>query len=123
MLVGTSGWSYAGWRGPFHPAALARKNWLAWYGAQFATTEINGSFYRTPWLEAVQAWRDGTPPGFVFAWKASTFITHWKRLNETSANSIALMETRLKVLGPKLGRSCSSCRRGSKSIASASAGS
>jgi uncharacterized protein YecE (DUF72 family) len=80
-----------------------QKNWLAWYGTQFPTTEINGSFYRAPSLEAVQAWRDGTPPGFDFAWKASKFITHWKRLNETSANSIALMETRLKVLGPKLG--------------------
>lgn len=75
-----------------------------------ATTEINGSFYRTPSLEAVQAWRDGTPPDFVFAWKAS-------------ADSIALMEIRLKVLGPKLARSCSSCRRGSKSIATASGGS
>jgi uncharacterized protein YecE (DUF72 family) len=39
----------------------------------------------------------------VFAWKASKFITHWKRLNETSVNSIALLESRLHLLGEKAG--------------------
>jgi len=48
-------------------------------------------------------WRQQTPDGFVFAWKASKFITHWKRLTEKCENSVELMETRLKVLGPKLG--------------------
>ena len=32
-----------------------------------------------------------TGKDFVFAWKASKFITHWKRLSEKSANSLALM--------------------------------
>jgi uncharacterized protein YecE (DUF72 family) len=103
IVVGTSGWTYDGWRGPFYPSGVPKKNWLRWYSAQFPTTEINGSFYRTPSLEAVAAWRDQTPDGFLFAWKASKFITHWKRLTEKCDNSIALMETRLKVLGPKLG--------------------
>jgi uncharacterized protein YecE (DUF72 family) len=53
-------------------------------------------------LEAVQGWRDQTPRAFRFAWKASKFITHWKRLTEKSENSIALMETRLDVLAPKV---------------------
>jgi uncharacterized protein YecE (DUF72 family) len=44
------------------------------------------------------------PAGFCFAWKASKFITHWKRLNpDTCKNSIDLMVTRLKVLGSKAG--------------------
>jgi uncharacterized protein YecE (DUF72 family) len=43
----------------------------------------------------VAAWRDQTPKDFLFAWKASKFITHWKRLSENCANSIELMETRL----------------------------
>jgi uncharacterized protein YecE (DUF72 family) len=103
IVVGTSGWTYDGWRGPFYPKGVPKKNWLRWYSAQFPTTEINGSFYRTPSLEAVEGWRDQTPPGFLFAWKASKFITHWKRLTEKCDNSLALMETRLKVLGPKLG--------------------
>ncbi|HEY2412336.1 MAG TPA: DUF72 domain-containing protein [Pirellulaceae bacterium] len=103
LWIGTSGWTYDGWRGPFYPPDVPKKNWLRWYGEQFRTTEINGSFYRTPSLEAVQAWRETTPDDFVFAWKASKFITHWKRLTANCRNSIELMETRLKVLGPKLG--------------------
>jgi uncharacterized protein YecE (DUF72 family) len=101
--IGTSGWTYDGWRGLFYPRDVAKKRWLAWYAEQFSTTEINGSFYRTPSLEAVKAWRHDTPDDFVFAWKASKFITHWKRLSEKSVNSIELMESRLKVLGPKVG--------------------
>jgi uncharacterized protein YecE (DUF72 family) len=103
VWIGTSGWTYDGWRGAFYPRDVAKKRWLNWYATQFSTTEINGSFYRTPSLEAVQAWRDDTPEAFVFAWKASKFITHWKRLSENCKNSIELMETRLKVLGPKVG--------------------
>ena len=102
-LIGTSGWTYDGWRGPFYPEEAPKKRWLQWYATQFSATEINGSFYRTPSLEAVQAWRDQTPADFRFAWKASKFITHWKRLSEKCKNSLELMETRLKVLGPKLG--------------------
>ena len=103
VAIGTSGWTYDGWRGPFYPRDVAKKNWLAWYARQFPTAEINGSFYRTPSLEAVRGWRDQTPSEFLFAWKASKFITHWKRLTEKCENSIALMETRLKVLSPKVG--------------------
>ena len=102
ILVGTSGWTYDGWRGPFYPRDVPKKEWLAWYATRFPTTEINGSFYRTPSLAAVQAWRDQTPKNFVFAWKASKFITHCKRLSEQSENSIALMETRLVALAPKV---------------------
>jgi uncharacterized protein YecE (DUF72 family) len=102
IWIGTSGWTYDGWRGPFYPEEVAKKDWLAWYGTQFPTTEINGSFYRTPSLEAVRGWREQTPRNFLFAWKASKFITHWKRLTN-SENSVELMVTRLKVLGPKAG--------------------
>jgi uncharacterized protein YecE (DUF72 family) len=103
VWVGTSGWTYDGWRGPFYPKDVSKKHWLRWYGEQFPSTEVNGSFYRTPSLEAVKAWREDTPEKFLFAWKASKFITHWKRLSEKSINSIELMETRLRVLGPKAG--------------------
>src|SRR5262245_46271510 len=103
LWIGTSGWTYDGWRGPFYPEELPKKAWLSWYASRFRTTEINGSFYRTPSLEVVRSWRKVTPKDFVFAWKASKFITHWKRLNDSCANSIALRETRLNVLGRKLG--------------------
>jgi uncharacterized protein YecE (DUF72 family) len=103
VFIGTSGWTYAGWRGPFYPKEVRKKDWLRWYGEQFPTAEVNGSFYRTPSLDAVRDWRDSTPPNFVFAWKASKFITHWKRLSQKSRNSIALMNTRLRALGKKAG--------------------
>jgi uncharacterized protein YecE (DUF72 family) len=103
ILIGTSGWSYASWRGPFFPREVMVKHHLAFYATQFLTAELNGVFYRTPSLEAVRGWRDNTPDDFVFAWKASKFITHWKRLGDNSRNSLALIEQRLRILGPKAG--------------------
>jgi uncharacterized protein YecE (DUF72 family) len=103
VLIGTSGWHYASWKGPFYPSELKPKDRLAFYATQFRTTELNAVFYRTPTVDAVAAWRDQTPADFVFAWKASKFITHWKRLSEHSENSLALLENRLSLLGSKAG--------------------
>jgi uncharacterized protein YecE (DUF72 family) len=103
IWIGTSGWSYDGWRGALYPEKLPKQDWLRYYGTQFSSAEINASFYRTPSEQAVRAWRHDTPRDFLFAWKASKFMTHWKRLLPTCANSIALMQTRLRLLGPKLG--------------------
>jgi uncharacterized protein YecE (DUF72 family) len=103
ILIGTSGWSYASWRGPFFPREVMVKHHLQFYATQFSTAELNGVFYRTPTIEAVRSWRDNTPDDFVFAWKASKFITHWKRLTDKSRNSLALLESRLRILGPKAG--------------------
>ena len=99
--IGTSGWTYDGWRGSFYPNDIPKRCWLQHYASVFSSAEINGSFYRTPSLDAVRGWRENTPADFTYAWKASKFITHWKRLNETCVNSIALMETRLRALGHK----------------------
>ena len=101
LLIGTSGWTYDGWRGSFYPEDIPKRCWLSYYASVFSSVEINGSFYRTPSLEAVRRWRDETPSDFTYAWKASKFITHWKRLTPKCRNSIALMKTRLKALGPE----------------------
>lgn len=103
IWIGTSGWSYDSWRGPFYPPEIPKKRWLAFYGQQFRTAEINSSFYHTPSPEAVRAWREAVPDDFVFAWKASKFISHWKRLGPSCPSSIELMVSRLKVLKPKVG--------------------
>lgn len=102
LQIGTSGWTYLSWQGLFYPKDVPNRAWLSYYAGLFPTTEINASFYRTPALDAVRAWRNSTPDQFTFSWKASRFITHWKRLNENCNTSIALMETRLQALGPKL---------------------
>jgi uncharacterized protein YecE (DUF72 family) len=103
VLIGTSGWHYDSWRGPFFPRGLPLKNQLQYYASQFSTTELNGVFYRTPTPEAVRSWREQTGKDFVFAWKASKFITHWKRLSQNSVNSLELLEDRLSLLGDKVG--------------------
>jgi uncharacterized protein YecE (DUF72 family) len=103
ILIGTSGWHYSSWRGPFFPRELMVKHQLQYYATQFSTTELNGVFYRTPSLESVANWRDTTGDDFVFAWKASKFITHWKRLSDKSRNSLELIEDRLRILGRKAG--------------------
>ena len=77
----------------FVSGGTPQSDWLPFYASRFWTVEINGSFYGTPSLETVQAWHDHTPKGFEFAWKASKFITHWKRLSDKCENSIALMES------------------------------
>ncbi|MBU6462300.1 MAG: DUF72 domain-containing protein [Bradyrhizobium sp.] len=101
--IGTSGWHYDSWRGPFFPKGLPLKHQLQYYASQFDSTELNGVFYRTPTQEAVQSWRDQTGKDFIFTWKASKFITHWKRLSGNSVNSLALLENRLSLLGVKAG--------------------
>jgi uncharacterized protein YecE (DUF72 family) len=103
VLIGTSGWHYDSWRGPFYPAGLPVKSQLQYYSSQFQTAELNGVFYRTPTPDAVGSWRQQTGNGFVFTWKASKFITHWKRLSENAVNSLELMEGRLSLLGHKIG--------------------
>jgi uncharacterized protein YecE (DUF72 family) len=103
VLVGTSGWGYGSWRGPFFPMEVPAKHHLEYYASQFDTVELNGVFYRTPTAESVRRWRDQTGRHFVFAWKASKFISHWKRLSENSISSLQLLDDRLSILGHKVG--------------------
>jgi uncharacterized protein YecE (DUF72 family) len=103
VLIGTSGWHYGSWRGAFFPEGLLLRHQLPYYSSQFQTAELNGVFYRTPTEAAVRGWREMTGHDFVFAWKASKFITHWKRLSENSVNSLALLEDRISLLGDKAG--------------------
>lgn len=100
--IGTSGWHYADWWGPFYPAGLPRKLALAHYATRFDAVELNAPFYRTPSEKAVENWESSTPEGFRFAWKASKFITHWRRLI-VDESSIELLQSRLRLLGGKLG--------------------
>jgi hypothetical protein len=88
IRIGTSGWSYGSWREPFFPREVMVKHHLAYYASQFDTTELNGVFYRTPTVEAVRGWRTTTPDDFVFAWKASKFITHWSEDGHAQERSL-----------------------------------
>ena len=78
--VGCSGWVYPHWRERLYPKGLPQRQWLAYYAEHFDTVEINNTFYRLPSPSAVEGWMEQSPPGFVFAVKASRYLSHVKRL-------------------------------------------
>ncbi len=78
--IGTSGWSYADWVGPFYPAGTPQGRYLAEYARHFRAVEIDSTFYRIPAERMVEGWARATPPGFTFAPKFPQVITHEKRL-------------------------------------------
>ena len=82
IRVGTSGYSYPAWKGPFYPADLPAARMLAFYVERFSTVEINATFYRMPTPKTVAAWAAAAPPGFVFALKAPQQVTHFRRLRD-----------------------------------------
>jgi len=102
VRIGTSGWAYKDWNGPFYPDEVRAKDRLAYISRHFPTLEINASFYRMPTDKAVAGWREQTPGDFVFAWKASRYITHNKKLTDP-ADSLAYMFQRIEGLGDKIG--------------------
>ena len=100
--VGTSGWVYPHWRDVFYPRDLPQKAWFAYYARHFDTVEINNTFYRLPADTTFDAWRQQAPPGFLYAVKASRYITHVRRLREC-ADPLARFLARARRLGPHLG--------------------
>lgn len=102
VRIGTSGWAYKDWNGPFYPDEVKAKDRLSYISRRFPTLEINASFYRMPTDKAVAGWREQTPDDFLFAWKASRYITHNKKLNDP-ADSLAYMFERIEGLGDKIG--------------------
>lgn len=102
LRIGTSGWHYRDWWGSFYPDEVKKKDALSYYAGRFNTVELNAPFYRLPTESAVEGWREGVPDGFCFAWKASRYITHWKRLL-VDDRSLDLLEDRVSRLGGKAG--------------------
>lgn len=102
VRIGTSGWHYKHWRGTFYPAGVQPAGYLAHYLRFFASVEINNSFYRLPTPETLAEWKASVPEGFVFAVKASRFITHMKKLKDPQQSFVLFMD-RVQVLGEKMG--------------------
>jgi uncharacterized protein YecE (DUF72 family) len=101
--VGTSGWNYKHWwNGEFYPEELRPTQWLSYFAREFDTVEINSSFYRLPGKETFEAWRTQVPSGFVFAVKASRYLTHIKRLKDPR-EPLELFFSRAKHLRQYLG--------------------
>jgi uncharacterized protein YecE (DUF72 family) len=84
LRIGCSGWNYAHWRERFYPRGLPTSRWLEHYAEIFDTVEVNATFYRLPTRKACERWTAQTPDDFLFAVKASRYLTHVKRLREVA---------------------------------------
>ena len=105
LLIGTSGWSYKEWVGPFYEK---KTGMFSHYAQFFHTSEINSTFYRYPSEGMVGGLRRNAPPGFVFASKLPKLITHdkWLNLDQGVENDthrfLGLMQPLAEKLGPIL---------------------
>ena len=105
LNIGTSGWHYRHWLGPFYPDHMDSADMLSHYCRYFTTVEINNSFYRLPSEETLADWRRTVPKTFCFSVKASRYLTHMKKLKDfhrplqTFLYRVGVLENRL---GPVL---------------------
>lgn len=102
ILAGTSGFSYAEWRGRFYPEGFPQDQMLRFYSERLPSVEINNTFYRMPKPEMLAAWAEGAPSDFTFALKATRRITHQQRLVDAEGD-VAHFFNVADALGDKLG--------------------
>ena len=102
IWIGCSGWQYRHWRERFYPRDLPVDKWLDYYVRAFDTVELNNSFYRLPEADAFATWARRVPDDFLFAVKASRYLTHLKRLREPQ-DPLDRLWSRATRLGEHLG--------------------
>lgn len=102
LYVGTSGFAYEEWKGPFYPPDLKQKDMLPFYSSRFGSVEINYTFRKQPAEKTLATWREATPDGFLITVKAHQRITHWLRLADAD-ESVSTFLDRVRLLGPRLG--------------------
>ena len=85
IKIGTSGWSYNHWFFKFYPHDLPKKQSFSYYQSVFDSVELNVSFYRLVPESVYKGWQKKVSENFLFAIKASRFITHVKRLKDFEA--------------------------------------
>ena len=103
VLVGTSGFAFKEWKGPFYPEDLKDDAMLGYYSGKYPTVEINNTFYRLPKEHVLQDWASQVPESFSFSIKASQRITHYARLKPDSASALEFLLRNTSTLGSRLG--------------------
>jgi uncharacterized protein YecE (DUF72 family) len=98
--VGTSGWSYAEWKGSLY-AGVPPRRWLERYAETFGAVEANAPFYRLLAAHTFEGWVRRTPGGFVFTIKGHRLLTHHRRLRG-AAEVVARCRENAAPLQPKL---------------------
>ena len=103
LHVGTSGYSYAEWKGSFYPEDLPASGMLEHYASRLNAVEINNTFYRLPKPSVLTSWAEQVPVDFRFSIKASRKITHFARLKPEAGDATAYLVETLGGLGERLG--------------------
>jgi uncharacterized protein YecE (DUF72 family) len=103
ILIGTSGWSFRDWIGPFYPPGTDRSQMLDYYAREFHAVEVNSTYYRIPHPRTFEAIQKKTPPGFEFVVKAHHDMTHMRsrdpQLYKDFARSIQPLRESGKLTG------------------------
>ncbi len=102
IRIGTQGWNYDAWTGPFYPPNTRAADYLTIYARAFDTVEVDSTFYAIPPQKTVRGWVERTPRRFTFAVKLPQEITHERRLRQCD-EVLALFLERMRELGDKLG--------------------
>ncbi len=100
--IGTMGFSYKDWIGPFYPNEVTAQNFLVYYSRIFNSVEIDSTFYGTPKLSTIQRWIAATPPQFSFSLKVPKSITHAPEIMDTWGLMDEFLQT-IGNLGQRLG--------------------
>ena len=74
--IGTIGFSYPDWVGPFYPHRTRPADFLATYAHTFDTVELDTTFHAAPAPERVRHWAGQVPRDFLFCPKVPRAITH-----------------------------------------------
>ncbi len=82
LYIGTSGFSYQDWIGPFYPENTEKGDMLTLYARQFNTVEINSSYYRIMPAAIFCHLERKVPADFKFVVKANQAMTHVRDKNE-----------------------------------------
>jgi uncharacterized protein YecE (DUF72 family) len=102
VLIGTQGWNYDAWIGPFYPPGARPADLLGIYARAFPTVEVDSTFYGPPADVVVAGWRDRVPGTFRFSLKVPQEITHERRLRDAD-EALGRFLTRAALLGERLG--------------------
>jgi uncharacterized protein YecE (DUF72 family) len=76
ILVGTSGFSYQDWKGPFYPVGIRNPQMLAYYATKFDTVEINATYYTIPGPRSMEGMLRKVSEQFEFVVKGHQYLTH-----------------------------------------------
>ena len=101
ITIGTCGWSYKEWSGPFYPKGTQPGDFLRLYAERFPMVEVDSTFYGVPVPRTVEGWRDKTPAGFRFSLKVPQTITHEKVLKDCERERDEFLSV-ARLLGEKL---------------------